>query len=171
MTTIEKVRKMMDEGLKPREMADELDCKIETIYTYRHMIKKEDESNDQKAVSNNKKTKKVEGEGKMQQKIKDLENINENHLEMLRIEKGKLKKAEEKLEDVEYTYAKLEKEYDELTRFARELEEKHKRFQGYAQSELQKYSEKNEAESVKHDLLLKYLVLTNSDLNGVEVDG
>src|SRR5690625_3804443 len=87
--TREKVRELIDEGMKPKEIAEKLGIKPATVYTYRHMFKKEEEPI----------------------KSEDRENL-ENENKELKQEIKKLKKANKSISD---ELIQVKEDYEELT--------------------------------------------------------
>lgn len=107
MSTKEKIRELLDEGLAPKEIAEKTGVKTQTVYTYRHMFKKEDEPLPKKKTKETPDT-------KSDKRIKKLEQINKNHLNMLEEKNEKIDELSQLLENAESKVESLKKAYDEL---------------------------------------------------------
>lgn len=113
MSKKEKIRALLDEGLEPKEIAEKVGLKTQTIYHYRHVFKKEEEpikAEKQKTKTQDKSKEKEE------RKMSKLERENKT----LKVE---LKASEKELEQEREQHKLLLSKYKELETIANNLQE------------------------------------------------
>lgn len=156
--TKEKVRELLDEGMKPKDIAEKLGIKPATVYTYRHIFKKEEEP--------------IEV-----MKVEKAESVSEKKYESLKRENESLAKQVKKLADENVD---LDEKIIELQKELKELTEKYKQFSQSVSNglstnnaEIESFQKmliesRNECEQekAKHETLLKYvLLIAKGELN------
>ncbi len=105
MSTREKIRKFLDEGLEPQEIADKVGVKRQTVYHYRYLFNKEGKSNKVEENSNQDETQRKE-----ERKMKKLERENKTLKAELRDSEKELKQEQEQHKLLLSKYKELEKD-------------------------------------------------------------
>lgn len=96
MSTKDKIRELLDEGLSPQEIADKAGVKMQTVYHYRYLFKKEDEPS--KAEESQKRD---EIKRKEERKMNKLERENKTLKAELGASEKELEQALSEYEDLE----------------------------------------------------------------------
>lgn len=202
MTTIDKIRDLMDEGLSAEKIAKKVGCKVNTVRTYKYKIRKEEEPIEPKTTTKKSSSPEDSSSEKikeLKQKIKELDQININHLGMLKQQREKYEEIErnyelakasngktsDELDQLKKDYSELQHDYNrlsetrnsdfsasnikiecfqetinELGNKVKDLNKRNEELRYEAEQVIDDFEQKYKVESIKHDLLFKYLVTT-----------